>query len=113
MNRVSYAPFHKNDCESLIYEPMDHVKLFCIGFKLQDYLNSLSPTENDVFMEDVYTLFDRYQSISPQYNIDPKEGLRIIENIKQGALTSASYFAHKISPHGYLREAFLQFEKQI
>lgn len=113
MKRVLYDPLHKNDCESLVYEPVDNIKLFCIGFKLQNYLNSLSSRDNHVFMQEVYTLFERYQSISPQNNIPPKEGIQMIENIKQGTLTCASYFADRISPHGYLREAFLQFEPFI
>ena len=106
--RVLFDPYHESDCDSFISNTDGLVELFCVGFKLQDYLNSCAAIEHAVFMRKAECLFERYRAISPTYHIHPREGVTLIENIRIGTINSASEFAKRLTPHPFLRDAFLK-----
>jgi hypothetical protein len=106
--RVLFDPHHESDCNSLVSETDGHVELFFVGFKLQDYLNNTTVFDQQLFMRKAESLFERYKSISPTYHINPAEGIKLIENIRVGTINSASEFARKLTPHPFLRDAFLK-----
>jgi hypothetical protein len=106
--RVIFDPLHESDCNSLVSDTDGHVELFCVGFKLQDYLNTCPAFEQTSFMRKAQSLFERYKAISPTYHIHPAEGVRLIENIRVGTINGASEFAKRLTPHPFLRDAFLK-----
>jgi hypothetical protein len=106
--RVIFDPFHEKDCNSFISDTDGLLELFCVGFKLQDYLNSCPNTEYAVFMHKAASLFEKYRAISPTYYIHPIEGVALLENIRIGTMNSACEFAKKLTPHPFLRDAFLK-----
>jgi hypothetical protein len=106
--RVLFDPFHESDCNSLVSTTDGHVELFCVGFKLQEYLNTTSGLDQTLFMRKAESLFEKYRAISPTYHIHPAEGIRLIENLRIGTLNSATEFARRLTPHPFLRDAFLK-----
>lgn len=106
--RVFFDPLHESDCNSFLSDTNGHVELFCIGFKLQDYLNTTSMNDQQLFMRKAESLFERYRSISPTYYITPAEGIKLLENLRLGRLNSATEFAKRLTPHPFLRDAFLK-----
>ena len=106
--RVLFDPYHESDCNSFLSDTNGHVELFCVGFKLQDYLNTTSIDEQQFFMRKAESLFEKYRSLSPSYHISPAEGIKLIENIRIGTINSATEFARKLTPHPFLRDAFLK-----
>jgi hypothetical protein len=100
-----YAECHDN---SFLSETDGHLELFCVGFKLQTYLNTCDIAEQRVFMRKAESVFEKYRSISPTSHINPVEGIKIIENIRVGTIDGASEFARKLTPHAFLRDEFLK-----
>jgi hypothetical protein len=105
--RVTFNPYVQCDNASLSNTD-GHIELFCVGFKLQDYLNTCPTSDQQDFMRKAETIFERYRSISPSCHINPTEGVKLIENIRIGTISGASEFARTLTPHPFLRDAFLK-----
>jgi len=106
--RVIFDPLHERDCNSFLSETDGLVELFCVGFKLQDYLNTCPARDHEIFIRKAESIFEKYRTISPTYHISPAEGVKLIENIRVGTINGASEFAKKLTPHPFLRDAFLK-----
>jgi hypothetical protein len=104
---VLFDPYVECRGNSFLSETDGHLELFCVGFRLQDYLNTCDIAEQIVFMRKAESVFEKYRSISPIYHINPAEGIKLIENIRVGTINGASEFARKLTPHPFLRDAFL------
>jgi hypothetical protein len=105
---VIFDPYAELGSNGGLSETDGFVELFCVGFKLQTYLNTCDIAEQRVFMRKAESVFERYRSISPTYNVNPVEGIKLIENIRVGTKSGAFEFAKKLTPHPFLRDEFLK-----
>jgi hypothetical protein len=102
MPRILFDPFHRNDQESEL------VEVFCATFKMQSFLSELSPTDYLHFQNEARVLFSAYETMYPNSGFTVEEGIELINNLQQCRPGSATEFAKRITPHTYLRFAFLQ-----
>ena len=131
--RKLYDPHHRNDCNTILEysfektvktvktvntekeEPKKlydmYVELFCLGFKLGEYIATLSTNRQNRFYEEAKILFQLYEKRNMKTNY--QDGILLLQNLHFQKPNSANMFAKYISNHSILAEEFIQFGKYI
>lgn len=92
-------------------EPSDDLKLFCICFRMESFMNSLQHAQLNVFYKELDTLFTLFQREHPESIFKKEEAMQYIEHVQHNVPGSASKLAEYILQFQPLKEAFFNFSQ--
>jgi len=87
----------------------DYVKLFCICFRMESFMNSLQNAQLNTFYKELDTLFVVFQRRNPGTTFIKEEAMRRIDQLQHNAPEAASRLAQYILQFQALKEAFFNF----
>ena len=93
-------------------ETDDYVKLFCVCFRMESFMNSLQHAQLNAFYKELDTLFDIFQRRNPHTNFKRDIALRRVEDLQHNVPGSASKLAKYILQFQALKDAFFSFSQK-
>ena len=93
-------------------EPDDDIKLFCICFRMESFMNSLQNAQLNTFYKELDTLFDMFLRQNPGTSFKKEEAMRRIHNVQHNYPESASQLSQYIIQFQALKEAFFHFSQK-
>ena len=92
--------------------PDDYVKLFCICFRMESFMNSLQNAQLNTFYKELDTLFALFQHRNPETTFRKEEAMRRIDQLQHNVPEAASRLAQYIMQFHALKEAFFNFSQK-